>query len=69
MTKPQIKIINSQTGEEIIRDFNSEELTQFKNDELLTKTEKEAAKAKAAQRQEILDRLGLTSEEAALLLS
>jgi hypothetical protein len=32
-------------------------------------TKKAEAEAKAAQRQAILDRLGLTSEEAALLLS
>jgi hypothetical protein len=42
------------------------QLKKLQADDAVRKTE---AEAKAAQRQAILDRLGLTSEEAALLLS
>jgi len=69
MSKPQVKIVNCETGEEIIRDANSEEISQMKLDSTNSKNEKAEAEAKAAKRQAILDRLGLTSEEAALLLS
>jgi hypothetical protein len=69
MSKPQVKIVNCETGEEIIRDANSEEISQMKLDSTNSKNEKAEAEAKAAKRQAILDRLGLTSEEAALLFS
>ena len=62
-------IINCETGETIERELNKAEKDQQKIDEAhFTKVQAEA-EAKAAQRQAILDRLGLTSEEAALLLS
>jgi hypothetical protein len=68
MNKLQTKIVNAETGEEEIRDMNAEELAQLK-------TDKEAAvailqqKANAeASKSALLDRLGITSEEAKLLL-
>ena len=68
-----IKMINAATGEEIDREMTDDELDQLKSDQAKAKADQlksEAeAQAKAAQRQGILDRLGLTSEEAALLLS
>lgn len=69
MTKPQVKIVNTQTGEEIVRDANAEELAQMEKDaasyqaELVAKAE---AKAKKAA---LLDRLGITEDEAKLLLA
>jgi hypothetical protein len=68
-SKPQIKEINCTTGEEIIRDATIEEISQMELDSANAQTRKAEAQAKAAQRQAILDRIGLTSEEAALLLS
>jgi len=68
MTKPQIKEYNCETGEEIVRDATTAEIAQMKTDTANAVTEKAEAEAKAAQRKTILDRLGLTSEEAALLL-
>jgi len=65
---PQVKIVNSQTGEEIIRDANAEELDQMKIDIANAKAEKAEAQAKIVQRQAILDKLGLTADEARLLL-
>lgn len=66
---PEITIHNMETGEIIIREMNEEELiihdlvleAQKSSDELLEKTSEE----KAA----LLERLGITEEEAKLLLS
>lgn len=68
MTTPQVKIVNAETGEEIIRDMNTAELAQLEIDKATAQSENEAIAAKAAARQAILDRLGLTADEAALLL-
>jgi hypothetical protein len=69
MNKPQIKIINVETGEEIVRDATAAEITQLEKDSADEQAQKTAATNKATARQAILDRLGLTAEEAALLLS
>ena len=57
------------TGEGTYRDLTANELKEHKANEKLRAEALAEAEAKAAQRQAILDRLGLTSEEAALLLS
>lgn len=69
MTK---KIINCETGETTERELNAEELAQQAINET-AKAEAQAiaqaeAQAKATARAAILDRLGLTVEEAQLLL-
>jgi hypothetical protein len=65
----KIKIHNAETGEVIEREMTTEELAQREADQLFTaarlQAESEAATAKAA----LLDRLGITAEEAKLLLS
>ena len=66
---PQVKIFNSETGEEIIRDANAEELAQMKIDIANSKAEKAEAQARATAKAALLDRLGITAEEAQLLLS
>ena len=68
MTKPQIKIVNVETGEEIIRDANAEEIAQMEIDAANAATRQAEAEAKAAQRQALLTRLGITEEEARILL-
>ena len=67
--KPMVRIHNVSTNEIIDREMNSEELAQCEINKSNALTIKAEAEAKAVQRQAILDRLGLTSEEAALLLS
>ena len=66
--KPQVKIVNCETGEEIVRDANVDELAQmaiYAAEELAKKAQAEAKEiAKAA----ILDRIGITADEAKLLL-
>ncbi len=61
-----IKIHNTETGEVIERQMTEEELTRFENQI----RNEAAAKAEAtAKRQALLDRLGITEEEAKLLLA
>jgi acyl-CoA reductase-like NAD-dependent aldehyde dehydrogenase len=67
-TKPQIKIVNCETGEEILRDATPEEIAQKEIDAANEAARKAEAETKAAQRQVILDKLGLTADEAQLLL-
>lgn len=63
-----ITIHNLETGEIETREMNTEELQQRKAAEAAEATRLETEAAKAAARQAILDRLGLTADEAALLL-
>ena len=67
-SKPQVKIVNCETGEEIVRDANVEEIAQMEIDAANEVARKAEIEAKAAQRQAILDRLGLTADEAKLIL-
>lgn len=63
------KIVNITTGEEVLRDYTSEEIAEVEaaQAEALIKAQikAEAAAARAA----LLAKLGITEEEAALLLS
>lgn len=61
-------IVNCETGEEIVRELNKAEKDQQKIDEVEVLAIKAEAEAKATERQAILDRLGLTADEAKLLL-
>jgi predicted flap endonuclease-1-like 5' DNA nuclease len=66
--KPQIKIVNCETGEEIIRDATAEEITQMQLDAANEAARKAEAEAKAAEKQTILDRIGLTADELKMIL-
>jgi hypothetical protein len=66
--KPQIKIVNVETGEEVVRDATADEIKQMQENTKASLAQKAEAEAKAAARQAILDRLGLTADEAKLLL-
>lgn len=67
MTK--ITIFNSETGESLERDMTEQEVAIYEADQLAAenfiKAKEEAAKAKAA----LLEKLGITEDEAKLLLS
>jgi hypothetical protein len=69
MTNPIIRIHNAETDEVIDREMTDIEFTQHQADNEKVAQQIAEATAKATQRQAILDRLGLTSEEANLLLS
>jgi hypothetical protein len=68
MTKPTIKIVNTQTGEEIEREMNAEELAQFKAEEAAELARQNAQIQKAADKAALLAKLGITADEAKLLL-
>ena len=65
----QIKIHNVETGEVIEREMNAEELAQYEIDKLAAKAEAEAAAKAAVAKAALLAKLGITEEEAKLLLS
>jgi len=70
MTKPMVRII---TGENIVdREMSDTEHADYKTEQANKLAEVEAetktAAAKAKQKQAVLDRLGITADEAALLL-
>ena len=68
MSDTTVQIINCETGEEVIREMNASELNQYQIDQAdfaareQVKVEQEAAKAA------LLARLGITQEEANLLI-
>jgi len=69
MAKPQIKVVNAQTGEEIIRDATAAEIAQMELDAQQSAIEKTQAEAKAAAKAAILNRIGLTVDELKTILS
>lgn len=65
---PQIKIVNAETGEEITRDANADELAQMQADQA-AQAAADAAKVQAAQNKAaLLGRLGLTEDELKTIL-
>ncbi len=67
-SKPQVKIVNLETGEEIVRDATADEIAQIELDAANALERKAEAEAKAAEKQALLDRIGITADEAKLLL-
>jgi hypothetical protein len=67
-TRPTIRIHNTETDEVIDREMNDAEFAQYQADQAAQAIAKAEVEAKEAQRQAILDRLGLTADEAKLLL-
>jgi hypothetical protein len=69
MTTPQVKIVDAETGQETLRNMNAAELAELakevKQREAIEAEEAKAAADKAA----LLAKLGITAEEAKLLLS
>jgi len=68
MSRPMVRIHNTETDEIIDREMNDQEFVQYELIRLEAEAKKAEAETKATQRQAILDRLGLTSDEARLLL-
>ena len=68
MTQPTIKIHNVETGEVIEREMTAEELAQLEADKVSSAERKAAQAAIDSAREAILARLGITAEEAQLLL-
>lgn len=69
MSRPTVKFFDSITEEEIIREMNDEEYEVHLRDLERIEKDKAAIEAAEAKRQALLDKLGITEEEAKLLLS
>jgi hypothetical protein len=64
-----IKIHNAETGEVIEREMTADELAQVAIDEANFNASKETGAAKAAEKAALLAQLGITADQAKLLLS
>lgn len=60
---------NVNTGVIIERELNDEEIAQFELDKAAEVSKKQAEAAKATNKAALLNRLGITADEAKLLLS
>jgi hypothetical protein len=63
------KIHNLETGEVIEREMSADELAQWEANKAAQATAQAEAEAKATQKAALLDRLGISEDEAKLLLS
>jgi phosphopantetheinyl transferase (holo-ACP synthase) len=68
MTKQMIVIHNAVTGEIIEREMTSDELAQFEKDKIEDATRAAEQAAKDADKAALLAKLGITADEAKLLL-
>lgn len=68
MSKPLIRIHDLATDEVIDREMNDQEFAAYQADQAAQAAAQAEAEAKEAARQAILDRLGLTADEAKLIL-
>jgi hypothetical protein len=68
MTKPIIRIHNVETDEVIDREMTDAEFAQYEESQTAQAAKQAEAETKATARAAILDRLGLTADEAAILL-
>lgn len=69
MSKPMIRIHNTETDEIIDREMNAAEFTKYKADQAVNEARLAEAEAKATAKAKLLARLGITEDEARLLLS
>lgn len=69
MTKPTIRIHNTETNEIIDREMNDIEFAQYEKDQKALVIEKAEAQAKATAKAALLVKLGITQAEADLLLA
>ena len=68
MAKPIIRIHNAATGEIEDREMTDAEFTQYKVEQEIVANQRAEEKAKEIAKTALLERLGITADEAALLL-
>ena len=68
MSKPTIREHNTQTDEIIDREMNDQEFVQYQADVKANEAKVAAEEKAAADKAALLAKLGITAEEAALLL-
>lgn len=69
MSELMIREFNIETNEETIRPLNADELDAYNRDHARNLVESKADKEKAIAKNALLEKLGITEDEAALLLS
>ena len=69
MTKPMIRIHNVTTNEIVDREMTNEEFAQYEEQKVQDQLAVEQKAVKAAEKAALLDRLGISADEAKLLLS
>ena len=67
-SRPMVRIHNIETDEVIDREMNDAEFAQYEADQVAAAAEAAAEAAKAAEKAALLTRLGITADEAKLLL-
>lgn len=67
--RPKVCITDLATGEVIVREYNDEEMEIFEAAQKVRAAEDKAKSDKALKRAELLEKLGITEEEAKLLLA
>ena len=68
MTNPTIRIHNTETNEIIDREMTAAELKQYEAEKQIIAGYQSEAETKAAEKQAILDRIGLNVDELKLIL-
>jgi hypothetical protein len=68
MSDTTVQIINCETGKEVIREMNADELKQYEVDQAASVARKAKFEAESNAKAALLAKLGITAEEAALLL-
>lgn len=69
MSRPIVRIHNVETGEVIDREMNNAEFAQYEADKTAETARIAAEEAKAEAKAALLEQLGITEEQAKLLLS
>ncbi len=69
MSKPTIRIHNAETDEIIDREMTDAEFAKYESDQAKYAAQKAEAEARATAKAALLNRLGITEDEARLLLS
>ena len=69
MSDLTVQIIDCQSCEEIVREMTADELKQYEKDRLDSEKAKAKAQAEADAKAALLTKLGITADEASLLLS
>ena len=69
MSKPLIRIHNTETNEVIDREMTNAEFAQYEADQAASAALKTNLEVKATAKADLLAKIGITAEEAVLLLS
>ncbi len=69
MTRPKRTFHDVSTGEVVVRELNDEEFAVYQADQEADAIRQAEAEAKAAAKAALLEQLGITEEQARLLLS